>query len=144
MNKSDYIVGLITGTFIGALGVKLMESFKDQVSDETELCLQPPDEFEELKNALLSHALQVVYPNRDCQTYYRHYGKYLPKYIGFSPESAYNYMNYMNRGGVYNFLRRYMPTQEKQIGFFKLYWNVVHYKSRAENEGGLQEKRAGG
>ena len=139
MNTTEYITGLITGAFIGALGVKLMDTWRDQSDDESDINLQPLDEFEELKNALLSHALQAVYPNRDCSAYYKHYGKYLPKYREFSPKSLYSYMNSANRTAVYNFLRRYMPTQEKQMGFFETYWNLINYKARAENEARCQE-----
>ncbi len=143
MNTTEYITGLIAGAFIGALSVKLMDTWRDQNADETEISLQPPDEFEDLKNALLSHALQAVYPNRDCPRYYMHYGKYLPKYSGNAPRHLYSYINSITHGGVYNFLRRYMSTQEKQIGFFETYWNLINYKARAENEADGQEKVPG-
>ncbi len=133
MNTSEYIIGLITGIFAGAVGLKFMEALRGE--EEEEISLRPTDEFEGLKNALLSHALQVVFPNRDCNRYYMHSGKYLPKYADFSAKSLYSYGNGINRAGIYNFLNRYMPTQEKQIGFFNLYWDLIHCSQGAENEG---------
>ena len=123
MLKSEYIIGTITGAFIGAIGLKLMELFRGGEASDDELSSDPQGE---LKDALLSHALQVLYPNRTSPRYYIYSGKYLPTFDTFNATNLYTYMAGHRRQGIRQFLKRYLSTKEQQQRFFDVYWTTIH------------------
>ena len=120
----SYFAGLVTGVLGGITLFKFLETVLDWKGDEEV-------EVNSLKNALLSHALQTVYPNRTSMKYYLSNGKYLPPFLETQlkgPDMAYYYMKHMRCYGVQKFVERYLYSEEKQRDFFRMYWSIVNKK----------------
>ena len=125
----------MTGVFVGMTLIKFMGTIFDWEEAENQNI-----NTNSLKNALLSHALLTVYPNRTSMKYYLYNGKYLPplfETILKGPDCAYFYMKDIRRQGVYKFIERYLYTEERQREFFNLYWKVVN---EAESQKQLPEE----
>lgn len=150
MTRTEYIGGLITGVFLGVLGMKLIKLFGDDEDAEAEINglhdIFPENDserFEPLKEAFLSHALLTIYPHKTHPSYYLYNGKFLPP---FSDKcDLYDYCRYMgsiHRPGIYKFLRRNIRSDEEQQKFFDSYWSVIHGPGPV-NEANAPEKLAG-
>lgn len=118
----SYFAGLVTGVLGGLTLLKFLETVFDLEGGEEV-------EVNSLKNALLSHALQTVYPNRTSMKYYLYNGKYLPPFLEkclAGPDGSYLYMRHIRYYGVQKFIERYLYSEEKQKEFFRMYWNIVN------------------
>ena len=119
---NSYVSGLVTGVLGGITLLKFLESVFDWKEEDRV-------EVNSLKNALLSHALQTVYPNRNSAKYHIYSGKYLPPFLETyfkGPDCAYYYMKDIRYHGVQKFIERYFYSEEKQKDFFNSYWKVVN------------------
>jgi hypothetical protein len=130
--KESYFAGLVTGVLGGITLLKFLETVFDWKEDDKV-------EVNSLQNALLSHALQTVYPNRTSKQYFVYNGKYLPPMLEAlfkGPDCPYYYMKDIRHHGVQKFIERYLYSEEKQRDFFNSYWEVVnegrHLKTFAE------------
>lgn len=128
---NSYFAGLVTGVLGGITLLKFFETFlaSSETDDEADT--------NRLKDALLSHALQVVYPNRTSSRYYITNGKYLPPFLetlNGSPNGTYRYAEGMRRYGINRFIERYLNTAKQQQAFFNYYWALTRPVNESREE----------